>query len=232
MSFEWKLEDLKLVTECKSAEYSNAIFHKRPYIFQCENEVSREDKIAFVDAMQDGKLSYILELSDKFLKDVENLPKDAWGDVKTVSLKAWIRRNDTRNLIDVTYTYGLIRCLGGRNIVCINRKGAYDAHEDYVDNVFHNQLKLCRQKEHEYFLSHDEYSILKQKLRDYDRKYPSVTFGIYLGFHSSGEIVIYADAEYKDKRAITMDELKLLISKYEQLDAFVETLNSQVSINY
>ena len=36
-------------------------------IFDCESEVSIEDKIAFVDRFQDGKLSYIIAIAEKFV---------------------------------------------------------------------------------------------------------------------------------------------------------------------
>lgn len=51
--FEWKIEELKL-------------YHQKGVIYDCEHTVSREDKIAFVDGLQDGKLSYILNLFEKF----------------------------------------------------------------------------------------------------------------------------------------------------------------------
>lgn len=54
--FEWKIEELKL-------------YHQKGEIYDCEHTVSREDKIAFVDGLQDGKLSYILNLFEKFKED-------------------------------------------------------------------------------------------------------------------------------------------------------------------
>lgn len=82
--FEWKVEEQKLT------KHKNIINGKT--VYACESTISREDKIAFVDSMQDGKLSYILELAEKFKQDKETLPKDKWEDVKTVSLKAWIKK--------------------------------------------------------------------------------------------------------------------------------------------
>lgn len=158
--FEWNVEDMKLLNQ------KSSVMIGKEKIYNCESDVKREDKIMFVDKMQDNKLSYILALSEKFEKDKEDMPTDNWGDVKTVSLKAWIKRNDKRNLIDNSYQYGSIRFMGGRNIQYINRKGGYDTYEDYVDEVFHRQLKECENLEHKYFLEHDEYSILKQKFRD------------------------------------------------------------------
>lgn len=80
---------------------------RKAIIYDCEDSVSREDKIAFVDSKTDGKLSYLLSLIEKFNADKDNLPKkdSMFGEpeVKTTSLKAWIKRNDTKysqNIID------------------------------------------------------------------------------------------------------------------------------------
>ena len=81
--FEWKIEELKLYHQ------KGGIILGKEKIYDCEHTVSREDKIAFIDGLKDGKLSYILNLFEKFKEDEESLPKDKWGDVKTVSLKAW-----------------------------------------------------------------------------------------------------------------------------------------------
>ena len=219
--FVWNIEDMKLLNqECN-------IFIDKEKIYNCENEVSREEKIEFVDKMKDGKLSYILNLAQKFEKDKENMPSDQWGDVKTVSLKAWGKRNDGRDLIDITYKYGDIRFLAGRNIQSVNRKGAYDTYDNYVDEIFHRQLKECEKMEHKYFIEHDEYSILKQKFRD--KKYYT-TFGVHIGIWSSGKICVCD--ENGNERDITIDELKYLLSKYDELDRLVEKITAETNIKY
>ena len=117
--FEWNVEDMKLLNQ------KSSVMIGKEKIYNCESDVKREDKITFVDKMQDNKLSYILALSEKFEKDKEDMPTNNLGDVKTVSLKAWIKRNDKRNLIDNSYQYGSIRFMGGRNIQYINRKSTF-----------------------------------------------------------------------------------------------------------
>lgn len=219
--FIWNVEDMKLLNQ------KGGIIINKEKIYDCENETSREDKIEFVDKMQDGKLSYILKLAEKFENDKENMPKDSWDDIKTVSLKAWIKRNDNRNLIDIIYGYGDISFLTGRNIKRVNQKGAYDTYDDYVDEVFHRQLKKCEQMEHEYFLEHDEYSILKQKFKN--RKY-NTTFGVHISIWSSGRICVCD--ENGNSRDITIDELKYLLSKYDELDCLVEKITAETNIKY
>lgn len=219
--FEWKIEELKLY-------HQKGVILGKEKIYDCEHTVSMEDKIAFVDGLQDGKLSYILNLFKKFKEDEENLPKDKCGDVKTVSLKSWIKRNDTRKLIDDTYTYGKIRFIGGRSIKSVNIKSAYDTYDDYVDEVFHRQLKECENKERKYFLDHDEYSILK---REFLNKKYNTTFGVNITSWSSGKVCICDDIT-KEEREITIEELKYLLSRYKELDELVEKITKETHITY
>ena len=52
--FEWKVEDMALMNQ------KSGLFLGKEKIYNCESKVSREDKIAFVDSFQDGKLSYYI----------------------------------------------------------------------------------------------------------------------------------------------------------------------------
>ena len=223
--FTWNVEDMKLLNqECNT-------FIGKEKIYNCENEVSREEKLEFVDKMQDGKLSYVLSLAEQFEKDKENMPKDGQGEVKTVSLKAWLKMNDSRHLIDDSYLHGDIKLLDKsfscRLIMRINQKGSKDEYEDYVDEMFHRQLIKCEEMEHKYFLEHDEYSILKQKFRD---KNYNTTFGVHIGTWSSGRICVHDESG--NERDITIDELKYLLSKYDELDSLVEKITAETNIMY
>lgn len=231
--FTWNVEELKLKNE------NGKTYVGRERIFNCESELTREEKIAFVDSMQNGKLSYILELVDKFNKDKSTLPKDTYGNIKTISLKAWINRNDTKygntdytRIIDSWYLYGRINLLGCERWITWNdfenEKANYDTYANYVDEIFHRQLKQCLKMEDEYFRAHDEYEILKDKFRNKDY---STTFGVHIGMCSNGCIYIYDDDEDK-KREITIDELKYFLSKYEELDMLVEKITKETKIKY
>ena len=233
--FTWKVEELKLRNEnCKT-------YVGKERIFNCESELTREEKIAFVDSMQNGKLSYILELVDKFNRDEPTLPKDAYGNVKTVSLKAWINRNDTKygntdytRIIDSWYNYGKIRFLGSERWITWNdfedKKSYYDTYANYVDEIFHRQLQQCLKMENEYFRAHDEYEILKEKFRN---KNYLTTFGANIGMCSNNCIYVYeTEGEKRREREITIDELKYLLSKYDELDKLVEKITKETKIKY
>lgn len=183
-----------------------------------------------MDSFYDGKLSYILELVEKFENEKDKLPKDRWGDVKTVSLKAWLNKNDPRKVVDSKYNHGYVSFFWNvkRNIQRLNRKGAYDIYKDYVDEIFHNQLSECERAEKVYFQEHDEYSILKKKFRE--KKY-STTFGVHMGWSSDGDIYVY-DEEHDRRRDVTIEELKYLLEKYEELEELVEKITKETNIVY
>ena len=221
--FEWKLEEMKLM-EDKSF---NIVGGKK--IYKCEETVPKKEKIAFVDSFHDGKLSYILELAEKFDNEKDKLPKNSWGDVKTVSLKAWLKKNDPKRIVDSKYDYGTITFFWNvkRNIHNLNLKSAYSIYKDYVDEIFHNQLVECERAEKAYYKEHDEYEILKQKFRD--RKY-NTTFGVNISSWSSGRICVCDDCE--NERDITIEELKYLLEKYEELDKLIKKITDETVIKY
>lgn len=228
--FEWKVEEMALMNN--HADVYNGRY--KTNVYACENSVSREDKIAFVDSMQDGKLSYLLSLIEKFSEEKDSLPhkETVFGgsEVKTVSLKSWINRNDkkyTRPIIDKRYNYGKYNILGCERYIQTGNKGIYDYYEDLVDEVFHRQLMKCEAEEQKYFSEHDEYSILKNKFRNRNHH---TTFGVNIRDWSSGRLTVADDND--NERDITIDELKELLFKYAQIDALVDKLTAETHIVY
>jgi len=223
--FEWKMEDMKLYNESKEkggTEFCQEI------IYECENKVSRKDKIAFVDKMQDGKLSYLLELTSKFINNKEDLTKDKYGKIRTVSLKAWIKKSDIRNVLDNKFNYGGYYLLGTSRNITSKFKGRYDTYDDLVDEMFHRQLQQCELDEKKYFLQNDRYSVLKNKL-DYKIDRYHTTLGVNIIPGNNGEIYIYGEDK---KREITIEEIQILLDKYDRLEKFIKVLKSEVDIKY
>lgn len=221
--FEWKVEDMKLMNE-------NLL--SRTY-FPCERTTSREDKIEFVDSLQDGKLSYILKLIDKFNEDSKSMPKDNWGNVKTVSLKAWIKKNDTeygKPIIDDWYHYGKYSLLSSERYIQSDSdsKGSGDIYNDFVDECFHRQLRECQRMEKRWFDEHDEYTILRKSVEKNIEKY-GTTFGVSIIISSSNGLLI---GDFDNERKPSLEELKALNAKYEQLEKFIENLTKETHIVY
>lgn len=223
--FEWKLEDLKLYNQ------KDGVFIGDEKIYDCENTLSKEEKIDFVDKMQDGKLSYVLALADKFADDVDSLPKTQYGNIKDNSFKAWIRKNDSRGVLDNNFEIGRISLCPERNIKTIMNKGDYDLYEEYIDEAFHRQLKKCENEEKWYFLEHGEYSILKKKFREKNQIY-NTTFGVNITFCSDGKTCIYEKENRRLQREITIEELKYLLGKYDELENLINKITEETNIVY
>ena len=217
--FIWNVEDMKL--------RKPSIFLGNTPLFSQENDTSREDKIEFVDRMNDGKLSYLLNLLDKWEEESPTMPKDTWGNVKTVSLIAWCKRNDPRKMIDRDYKYGMFRLLGTERYISSERdhKGPWDHYGDLVDEMFHRQLVDCMHKEEVYFKEHDPHQIALHRVRDYIDKYHT-DFGIHLVI-SSKEIVCWApDGDiHKYMPQLTLEQCNFLIAKYENLDNLIKNMS-------
>lgn len=224
--FIWKVEEMKLMNE------KGRLMVGSERIYGCEHSTSREDKIAFVDSMQDGKLSYLLSLIDLYNEEKDSMPKDTFGNTKTVSLKAWINRTDTkysRPLLDNIYHYGRYHLLGTRRNITHNYRGDYDHYDDLVDEMFHRQLKECEKLELKYFAEHDEGSILRAELVKKNEKFRT-TFGVRLGFGGSRGVKLY-DGNGRE-RDLTIAEMKELIGKYNELEDYIEKLSSTINIEF
>ena len=225
--FEWKVEAMKLLQE-RPINYSG-----KDFPFNCELELSQEEKIQFIDSIENGRMTYILELVNKFGKERNSLAKNKWGGINTNSLKAWIKRNDCRHMIDCDYDYGKIRFLGVKSFITRltseSDKMYYETCEDFINDVFHVILLRCRNNEIDCYKSNDEYEILKEKFRN--RKYRT-TFGVHIASWSSGRICVYDENDDNKERDITIDELKLLIEKDEELDRIIQKMSSEINITY
>lgn len=214
MSYEWYVQVMELMNE-KSNIYIN-----NEKIYNAENKLSREEKIEFLDRMNDDKISYILNLADEFQNDKDNLAKNNRGEVSAASLKEWLEKNDNRKLVDTNKSsIGTINFLNytkysGRFIQDINLTPASDVYCDFIDSLFHRQLEICEQQEKKYFKEHDTYSILSRKVSDNIDKYHT-TFG--LDIWKRNDRLFFKDNNDYCERNLTLDELRTLNSLYRYL---------------
>lgn len=225
MDFEWKVENMALMNEKANIYICNE------KIYKAENELTREEKIEFLDSMNDGLTSYILGLADKLKEDKANgvIKKDKYGQMSAVSFTAWIKRNDTRNCVDIIYDRGSINFTPYRNINMLNTNISMfrdSTYTDYVDEAFHLQLKELETQEKQYFRKHDEYEILKTKVSKYSDKYG--TFGLNIWKTSRGLYFYKNDDANSLGRQITLDELKLLNNKYEEMDKLYQKISNEM----
>lgn len=222
----WNVEEMALMNE------KSKIYIGNTRIYSCESSTSRADKIAFVDRFHDGRLSYLLSLIEKFAREKATLPKDRYGKVKSTSLIAWIKRNDTKYgqpLLDYDFHYGTISFLGSKRNIQHMQNIGYDFYEDWADECFHRQLVLCEREERKYFEAHDEYCVLKKQVREHMH---ITTFGLSIADCSDGRMeIIKANPSQPTKvisHEITLNELKELMEKYHQIDALIDKLTKEM----
>ena len=110
-------------------------------IFTIEKEISLEDKIKIIDIFENNTATYILDIINKWNEEKDSLPKDRWDNPKTISVKAWIKRNDPKKIIDTEYKIGKYYLFGRRfeylDIKCPSTEHGYSM--EYTGDHIVNQ---------------------------------------------------------------------------------------------
>lgn len=219
--FKWKASEGKLLNEKRY----EAGTQKGDFLF--EEDTPREDKIQFINERTNGMLDYILDLAKKWQKDKDALPKEHWGGVKTVSKKAWIKRNDTKKALSYDYDIGSIRVSGlpSRRIFNLEDRNYYEKKDDFIDEAFHNILMDCLGEEKKYFRSHDEYQVLADKVQSEFEHNRYSSFGLTIVQGSQGLWISDGSKDWdKNKRRLTLAELKKLVELNDKLKEFEQLL--------
>lgn len=202
MAFVWKVEELKLRTEVENKKNHG----NWNGIFDVEKTLNRDDKIAIVNEYTKGNFTRFLEAIDKFEKDKDNLKKDYYGSIKTVSLISWIKRNGYADIFDIKYTYGESYILGiRRKITNINHQAYYygDTYDDIVDEAFHRVLGFYLKEETNYFKTHDTYTIKVKTVLNH----PFTNAVIDYGWSSTEIFITDKDGNRRNLTVADMDKL-------------------------
>ena len=221
----YKSEDLKFFN-MKQVKYQH---DKRP-IFEIENQITIEEKIDFIDQVKDGIATYLINLVTKWVVDRGELPKDLSGHVKTNSLKAWIRRNDTLQIVDYKYKYGQYNLFGGKYnienaLVCPTTE--YGRQRIYTGSHIVNQWyhDLCTElyfEEKKYFESIDSFSMKIIQVHEYSDKYGALN-------NKKVNDIKYYNSGYDN---INEEELDIIIDIFEKIEVTVnegiKELNSKI----
>lgn len=189
------------------------------------SSLSFEDKFDFLDQGHDFKLTEIKRIVDNYRASSSSIKCDCSGNPKTVSLKAWIKKNDPMHLFDIDYrvgnTKGFYPDAYLQDLALINDvEGVGDRFENWINALFVETCFKLRKEEVDYFNSTDPYEIAKTQLKNFSNKYHT-TFGTHLGFCSNGDIYIYEDTDTREdvkKRCITLEEISSLLNKYRLLE--------------
>lgn len=158
----------------------------------------------------DNQLRYFLNLQHKFQANAPALPHGQLGNVKTVSLKAWLRKNDNKRLIDIDCFYGDFLVLGKSYNI------EYPL-EDRADELFNRALKSCVKEEKRYLA-------LRSKVDEY-----GITLGVKLNVYSSGKMTI---GDGVNERPIKKEEVVKLLDAFEEYESFMNTLLQDISRSF
>ena len=198
-------------------------------IFSIENTLSIEEKVAFIDELENGVATHLINIFTKWETEKDSLSKDSHGSIKTVSKKAWIKRNDERKIIDVDYKIGkyylLGNSFGGMSLICpyteYNRKYLY-TDDNVVKQWFHDLCEKLYRQEKEYFESINPFDIKLEKVNKYANKYH-----IYFDNEKINNIA-WNNTGYKNN--VTEKELDIFIEGYEKLEKNIENVTNDVNV--
>ncbi len=243
---EYKVEDLVLYNEVKN--HPQTPFDKRlnrPRIFAWENTFTQEEKIAFIDKYyksedKDGWATYLLNLINKFLKEKDGLPKDNYGYVKTVSLKAWLKKNDPRESIRAKWNYGSYYFMGRdySDFATLTARPSwgsegktpyYNEEGKLADLWFHDFLAKCYEVEEKYHNDHDPTVFKVRKIVELGKKYGE--FGIRKFGITVGNGIKILDKDWVrtfDEVQITEDDIDKMLEVYEEIDSLMTAKTKEI----
>jgi hypothetical protein len=191
--------------------------------FFLSDELESADKIAMIDEFKDGIASYVLNILEKYAMEKGSLPQNSYGSPKTVSLKAWLKKNDPREHFCFSTYDGVSYYMFGREftnleLICGNSKHGNQMPYTLrgVENQwFHDFLVEMGKEEDTWFANNDPHMLKLEKVRKLGRE-----FGVF-GNKLLNDVV--------HNRADTTDEnLGLFIMKYELMQAFCEKIGKEL----
>lgn len=239
---DYAIENLEL-----RKEYQRRIPNlKFEYRFGCG--MTTEEKIAFIDKYAallpyydsynkyGGVATYIWTLIEKFYKDRENLPIDIGGYVKTVSLKAWLRKNDPERLINSSYHYGNFLMFGYHeyNINSSLRSGnvLLDRKDEMTNRWYQSLLGRLRELEDTYYTENDPICTGIRKIKELCDKYGCLGSNRISMVAANG--LSFADKEWCrrfDEEPVTVEEINVILAAYDKTKKFIDNISAEIKSN-
>lgn len=189
-------------------------------IWDMEYTTTREEKIRIIDEYTNGEMSHVLDVINVFEEEKDILKTDSHGNIKNVSIKAWLRKHPCESIID-----GEIRILGlKRQFRKYGEKHpAYDYHHDLVDETFHKLLYDLEQKEKIYYRTNDE----RRKLCEEFVGHPLAGF-----FKSEIHIRIsnIDGLTSQDGKPLSIAQIRYLVNEMNQTQKNVEEIIKEAAV--
>lgn len=223
----YKKENMVLLKEYRRKNGMKDKFIKKELPFDCESILSDEEKIAWMDAMKDGIASYMLSLRKQFVQDLKAgviKTRNYYGEeqIVTISLVAWLKRNDTRKIVDGTYEYGRYYMFG-KNYYSIKSDKAHNMFHNMlyqdmpvVQRWFHDFLLFLVEEERKYFEATDEVSVMLKQLKEVS------IHNIDFGCEELMNIL------WNGKTDVPMEHLEVYMRAYEMLSESIEKIGKYI----
>lgn len=222
----YKVDELKFMNMKKVPIYvSNPRLRGGLHIFQIEDQLNEEEKLQFIDLMKGGIGTYLLTVIQKWEDEKDTLPKDNFGHPKTVSKKAWLKRNDPKKLIDNNYKPGNYHLFGtkfnGLSLICPTTDYGYSMEhtkKGIIHQWFHDLCEELMRGEQKFFQENDPKQIKLTKVREYGEKY-----------HIFFDNLDLNDIIWNHKTDISEDSLDKFIKAYEELEKQINIISSTLN---
>lgn len=194
-------------------------------VYDIEHKLSIDEKIAFIDEVENNIATYLYNIFIKWEAEKDSLSKDKLGTIKTVSKKAWIKKNDPRKIIDIDYKYGSYYLFGTKykvmSTICptseYNYKFLYTG-DNIVHQWYHDLCTKLKNEETKYFKEIDPFNIKLSKVREYGGRY-----NILFNNKKINDIV------WNDKIDVTDEELDIIIDAYEKIEKYIDSITKDVN---
>jgi len=217
-------EEMKLLNMKKVRVYqSNPHLRNGHTVFEIEKELSIDEKVSFIDSQLDGIATYLIELFTKWDSEKDSLPQGQNRTPKMVSKKAWIRKNDTRGILNNDYSVGSYSLFGTGHrrmeLVCPATEYGYSlayTGKHIAEQWFHDLLEKLYREEKKHFADNDPFTIKLNKVKELGDRY-----GI---FHSK-EI---NDIVWNSKKDVKEANLDAYIKAYEKLKKATNEIEAEL----
>ena len=218
-TMNYKLEELKFLNMKKESVYvSNPYMKNGLTVFAIEKTLTEEEKLQFIDEMKDGVGTYLFNIFKKWEEEKDSLKQDEFGNVKTVSKKAWIKRNDNKEMINNSFDLGRYWLFGTEfktmSTTCPEKQyghGMEYTGKSVIHQWFHDLCKeLCR-NERKYFQEHDPKEIKLATVKEYGKRYD-----IYFDNMDLHDIL------YNSKTDVSEEFLDTCIEAFKELEKSVQ----------
>lgn len=219
----YQIEEMKLLNMKKvSIHVSNPRLRDGLKIYEIENILSEDEKLAFIDDMRDGVGTYMVKLLTKWEEEKDSLPS-THGKPKTVSHKAWLKRNDTRKMfsefsIDTYYLFGTE--FKNMSLICPKAGYNYDMEhtgKPIVHQWFHDLCKELEKMERKYFQENDPTQIKLAKVVELGNRYQ-----IFFDDELLHDIV------WNRETNVTDVQLDTFLAAYEELEKKIESITQSL----